>query len=182
MRYKASKTIVGFILMIHAASLSAQQPSPKEGAKPAGAQPSSPRVDKPTPSQVEKPTPPRVEKPSRPAPEPPQHRYPDSMKSPEFKQYVDAAKEKLNGGIAELDRMKAKIDAMEPGQRSKVLPYLQTTEGNRSVARTKLRQMDYNPPEQWATLRNGVDSAIANFEQSLSVLKTVVSDSPAGKL
>ncbi|MBC7658521.1 MAG: hypothetical protein H7249_02310 [Chitinophagaceae bacterium] len=101
----------------------------------------------------------------RPAP-----RYPDSAKSEDQKKYQAKVRAKLDEHIIEIENLKDRIDRLKAYKRSEVLPFLRTAEGNRSVARTKLNQLDFYPPDQWTAFRSGIDRAMKNLEESIVTL------------
>lgn len=107
-------------------------------------------------------------------PEPPPVLVPESAKSQDQKDYEIAAQKKLDGFIARIQALEDGIEKMPQDTRKPARAKLRTAQGNRSVARTKLKQLKYVRPNDWFTLQNGIEKAFTNLEGSVQAAESAI--------
>jgi len=128
------------------------------------------RVDKPLDQAKPKP---RKAKPRRqrtvPVPPPPPPPIPvrEADKSTEQREYETAMTKRLDGMAQEIVELNSRAENIDEERVNELLDTLRTAAGNRSVVRTKLKQLKFVPPAQWSTLKSGIEKAFLNLEESI---------------
>lgn len=114
-------------------------------------------------------TKPKVVPSPRPAPPPAPAPIPvnESLKSSEQKAYEAEKSTQFNTLAEEIKTLRARAEALTGPKAIKARSFLSTAEGNRSAARTKLKQLKYTPPANWTILKVGIDSAFADLETAV---------------
>ncbi|RYZ89210.1 MAG: hypothetical protein EOP04_07430 [Proteobacteria bacterium] len=121
--------------------------------------------------------PPKVTKIKRAVPDPYVYKYPESAKNEEMKIYEAEVSERLRVAALQIEDLISKYRALDSTDQSAIISSLRTAEGNRSVVKTKLKQLSYHPPAQWKILKVGLDKAILNLEASVIVLEDKIPES-----
>lgn len=116
-----------------------------------------------------------VPPPERPAPAP--RPVSDSAKSSEQREYEAAAQQRINNLAQKINELDNKSDELDDLRRRNFRDMLNTCAGNRSVVRTKVKQLKFIPPNQWQSLRNGIEKAFVNLEQSIARAEAFLNDS-----
>lgn len=99
--------------------------------------------------------------------EPVQVLVPDSRKTSDQREYESTAQKRLDTAIQDIEKLKASFEGLPAERREDFLGLLRMTEGNRSAARTKFKQMKYISPSNWQSITRGIDQAFDDLESSI---------------
>lgn len=110
--------------------------------------------------------------------EPPARLIPDSVKSQDQKSYEAESQKKLDDFVARVKRLEERLELLPQDQKSKYRPSLRTARGNRSVVRTKVKQLKYVQPTDWFILKAGIEEAFKNLSDSVVYLENLLPTSP----
>ncbi len=131
---------------------------------------SSPKSKEKTKSQV---TVPAVRTPvirPEPAPVP----VPATAKSADQIEFEDKMQIRFDEAVKTVKDLQTRLETYEKAGKDISLDQLRTAQGNRSVTRTKLKQLKFISPSQWSSLQSGIDKAFTNLDSSILTLKTYV--------
>lgn len=133
--------------------------------------PREPKVQNvPKPAQPKAPVQPKAVPRPKPVPivrEPVQVLVPDSRKSGDQREYESTTQKRLDVAIQDIEKLKASFEGLPAERREDFLGLLRMTEGNRSAARTKFKQMKYISPSNWHSITRGIDQALEDLESSV---------------
>ena len=99
--------------------------------------------------------------------EPVQVVVPDSRKSGDQREYETTTQKRLDVAIQDIEKLKSSFEGLPADRREGFLGLLRMTEGNRSAARTKFKQMKYISPSNWQSITRGIDQALEDLEISI---------------
>ncbi|RYZ91260.1 MAG: hypothetical protein EOP04_01130 [Proteobacteria bacterium] len=97
---------------------------------------------------------------------------PNSAKSPDQKTYEEKSLKQLDELISRVRTLEERLERSPPKDATELWSRLRTAQGNRSVARTKIKQLRYVRPNNWFTLQTGIDKALNNLEQAVVQLES----------
>lgn len=101
---------------------------------------------------------------------------PESDKSPEQKRYEEMAKKRLAHASETIGEIKKAYENLDDRKKREIDSSLRTAEGNRHVARIKLKQLRYIHPLQWTSLTAGIDNSLLDLERVVSALEKKLND------
>lgn len=159
-----------------------ESPPPPEDANNANPKSSNPRINtqpkvRTQPKANIPPKPKKLVEPKiiPPRPEPPQVLVPDSSKSAEQRSYEVESQRKLDDMIARVKTLEDRIEKLPKDERQDIRSKLQTAQGNRSVVRTKLKQLKYVRPNDWFALKGDIEKSFINLSDSVELVEGMLS-------
>ncbi|RZA25964.1 MAG: hypothetical protein EOP10_05205 [Proteobacteria bacterium] len=107
-------------------------------------------------------------------PEPTPIPVPATAKTGDQIGYEDQMQIRFDEAAKTLKDLQTRLETYEKSGHDISLNQLQTAQGNRSVTRTKLKQLKFITPSQWSSLQSGIDKAFSNLDSSIVTLKSYV--------
>ncbi len=90
-----------------------------------------------------------------------------SDKEPARIDYENILQRRLIAAADEIATLKSSLQNLKGTKQKKLREYLRTAAGNRSMARTKLKQLRNAPLADWTRLKAGTEQAMSNLELSV---------------
>jgi hypothetical protein len=90
-----------------------------------------------------------------------------SLKSQAQLEYEANMQIRFDGFAKTIKNLETQLETLSKKDQRVAVKYLRTAQGNRSVARTKLKQLRFIAPNQWTSVQAGIERAMVELEQAV---------------